>query len=136
MYLEDLETDSKDIVFWWPPRMYDWSISGERDIGIRYEGEYYNWRGYRPRSDQMGNIGPGYAFTMLYGPEVAVAISFAAEAWDYADPRGRGNWQVKDAIGSFEANAVGIDQALRDQGQRGLLDRLKSLFIITGFRSF
>ena len=133
-YIADLREASRTVSFWWPSRMYDWSISGGRDLAFERRGEEYAWRGYVLQADQMGNAGPGYAFTTLYGPEVAAAVCVGAEAWDSVDPRSRGKDWIDNATGSFSANAIGIDEALRDQGEGGLVERILNYIIITGVR--
>ena len=87
------------------------------DIKIqdKIEGKDRKWkfREHVYRSDEMGNIGPAYATTIIYGPNTSAVMMMAAEV-RYHDWSTGPIQTVQDAKGSFYDNGIGIGAALHD----------------------
>ena len=82
----------------------------QNDIRTFNRNGEYEYRGEIYRADQMGNIGPGYAMSEIYGPLVSAVSMLAAEV---AFPR-EGGYTTQDAVGSLHMNLIGIIQERND----------------------
>lgn len=104
-------TDALFRDWWWAwavPTI--WAGHKDRDIAVHNEFADYWYRGKVWRSDQMGNIGPGYAFSCLVGPSLSLAICTVAEGVYAIGSRST----MEDAKASIELNHRGNGDSVKD----------------------
>jgi RHS repeat-associated protein len=104
-------TDALFRDWWWAwavPTI--WAGHKDRDIAVHNEfaDYWYRWKVWR--SDQMGNIGAGYAFSCLVGPSLSLAICTVAEGVYAIGSRST----TEDAKASIELNYRGIGYSVKD----------------------
>ncbi len=90
-------------------------VINDNDLRIVDPDGTYVFDGQAYQADQMGNIGPGYAVSEIYGPAASAFSMIMAEIVYNSSREGNDIETVlQDALGSFYYNGIGIGAQMND----------------------